>query len=59
MTRGQVSRKRLLVGVGINERIRVSVIIADDHPVTGHGIAQTLAAVPTIQVGAVVSIPPS
>ena len=40
---------------GINERIRVSVIIADDHPVTGHGIAQTLAAVPTIQVGAVVS----
>ena len=33
----------------------VSVIIADDHPVTGHGIAQTLAAVPTIQVGAVVS----
>ena len=37
----------------------VSVIIADDHPVTGHGIAQTLAAVPTIQVGAVVSIPPS
>ena len=55
MTRGQVSRKRLLVGVGINERIRVSVIIADDHPVTGHGIAQTLAAVPTIQVGAVVS----
>lgn len=32
----------------------VRVIVADDHPVTGHGIAQTLRDMPTIEIVAVV-----
>jgi two-component system capsular synthesis response regulator RcsB len=36
------------------DEFSVRVIVADDHPVTGHGIAQTLSGVPTIDVVAVV-----
>ena len=55
MTRGQVSRKRLLVGVGINERIR-SKRHHRGRPSRHRAWHRAdPAAVPTIQVGAVVS----
>jgi len=34
--------------------LSVRVMVADDHPVSGHGIAQILAEIPTIDVVAVV-----
>ncbi|PAJ81923.1 response regulator [Burkholderia ubonensis] len=36
------------------DEFSVRVIVADDHPVTGHGIAQMLTDMPTIEVVAVV-----
>ncbi|WP_423762348.1 response regulator [Burkholderia sp. NLJ2] len=36
------------------DEFSVRVIVADDHPVTGHGIAQTLNDMPTIEIVAVV-----
>ncbi|CAJ0795958.1 Transcriptional regulatory protein RcsB [Ralstonia psammae] len=37
------------------DEFSVRVIVADDHPVTGHGVAQGLSRMPTINVVAVVS----
>ncbi|MGU7816551.1 response regulator [Burkholderia sp. AW49-1] len=37
------------------DEFSVRVIVADDHPVSGYGIAQGLRAMPTIEVVAVVS----
>ncbi len=37
------------------DEFSVRVIVADDHPVTGHGVAQGLGSMPTIEVVAVVS----
>ncbi|KVC73173.1 response regulator [Burkholderia ubonensis] len=37
------------------DEFSVRAIVADDHPVTGHGIAQMLTDMPTIEVVAVVS----
>ncbi|CAJ0793695.1 response regulator transcription factor [Ralstonia holmesii] len=37
------------------DEFSVRVIVADDHPVTGHGIAHGLSRMPTIEVVAVVS----
>ncbi|MCA8157743.1 response regulator [Burkholderia contaminans] len=37
------------------EKFLVRVIVADDHPVTGHGIAHGLSRMPTIDVVAMVA----
>ncbi|HEF5869493.1 TPA: response regulator [Burkholderia cenocepacia] len=37
------------------DELSVRVIVADDHPVSGHGIAQILTEIPTIDVAAIVS----